>query len=267
MRGKIYHKSQPEGKGMPRQARKKSSTDIYHVMLRGTNRQDIFFDDKDRRSFIKFVKEIKKESPFILYAYCLMRNHVHLLIRESETPIDIFMKRIGIKYAVYFNSRHNRCGHVFQDRFKSEPVNDNAYFFTLIQYIHQNPVAAGISCDVASYRWSSWSEYERAGVGIQEICCTKHVLARMPLKELREFVNTLLPATQTILDFDSGSRLKTDEEVKDFLSMRFSIKGMDMQVLNRDKQDEILRELKEYGASVRQLVRLTGLSFSVVRRA
>ena len=89
----------------------------------------------------------------------------------------------------------------------------------------------------------------------------------MPLKELREFVNTLLPATQTILDFDSGSRLKTDEEVKDFLSMRFSIKGMDMQILNRDKQDEILRELKEYGASVRQLVRLTGLSFSVVRRA
>ena len=196
-----------------------------------------------------------------------MSNHVHLLIRESSECLASVIKRIAVSYAQYYNKKYIRFGHLFQDRFKSEPVNDNAYFFTLIQYIHQNPVAAGISCDVASYRWSSWSEYERAGVGIQEICCTKHVLARMPLKELREFVNTLLPATQTILDFDSGSRLKTDEEVKDFLSMRFSIKGMDMQVLNRDKQDEILRELKEYGASVRQLVRLTGLSFSVVRRA
>jgi REP element-mobilizing transposase RayT len=264
-------------KNMARRPRESSGTGIYHVMLRGINRQNIFDDEEDYSHFISVLyqqvcptDEITGKplpSRCIFYAYCLMSNHVHLLIRESSESLASVIKRIAVSYAQYYNKKYIRFGHLFQDRFKSEPVNDNAYFFTLLQYIHQNPVAAGISVDVAGYRWSSWGEYERAGVGIQEICCTKHVLARMPLDELREFVKTLLPATQAILDFDSGNGFKSDEEVKDFLSTRFSIKAMDVQVLNRDKQDEILRELKEYGATLRQLVRLTGLSFSVVRRA
>jgi hypothetical protein len=96
-----------------------------------------------------------------------MSNHVHLLIRESSESLASVIKRIAVSYAQYYNKKYIRFGHLFQDRFKSEPVNDNAYFFTLLQYIHQNPVAAGISVDVAGYRWSSWGEYERAGVGIR----------------------------------------------------------------------------------------------------
>ena len=171
---------------MARRPRESSGTGIYHVMIRGINRQNIFDDEEDYTHFISVLyqqvcptDEITGKplpSRCIFYAYCLMSNHVHLLIRESSECLASVIKRIAVSYAQYYNKKYIRFGHLFQDRFKSEPVNDNAYFFTLIQYIHQNPVAAGISCDVASYRWSSWSEYERAGVGIQEICCTKHVL-------------------------------------------------------------------------------------------
>ena len=261
---------------MARRAREMSGTGIYHVMMRGINRQNIFEDDEDYTRFIGLlyqtvcpVDDNGKPLPSrsIFYAYCLMSNHVHLLIREASESLAEVIKRIGVSYAQYYNKKYLHFGHLFQDRFKSEPVNDNAYFFTLLRYIHQNPVTAGISPDIGSYRWSSWGEYERSGNGIQTICSTKSVLARMPLDELRELVSDLMPKTQTILDFDSGSAMKTDDELKAFLSS-FGLKcPMDLQLYSRERQKDILREAKEFGGSIRQLARLTGISFGIIRNA
>ncbi len=262
---------------MPRQARVMSGTGIYHVMLRGINRQNIFEDVEDYTHFLQLLYQMvcptnEKGQPLpprcTFYAYCLMTNHVHLLIRESSEPLSSVIKRIGGAYAQYYNKKYLHFGHLFQDRFKSEPVNDYGYFFTLLRYIHQNPVAAGIAEQVESYQWSSWGEYERAGNGIQSICNTKPVLARMPIGELRALVFELLPKTVSILDFDSGSRIKTDEEVKDYLLSDFGLSHpIDLQLLSRNRQDVILRDLKEYGASIRQITRLTGISFSIIRKA
>ena len=178
------------------------------------------------------------------------------------------VKRIGVSYAQYYNKKYLHFGHLFQDRFKSQPVNDNAYFFTLLRYIHQNPVAAGISNDIGGYQWSSWGEYERAGNGILSVCCTKPVLSRMPLDELRELVSDLLPKTLMILDFDSGSTVKTDEEMQVFFSNSFGLTHpVDLQLYSRERQKDILRAAKEYGGSIRQLARLTGISFGVIRNA
>ena len=121
--------------------------------------------------------------------------------------------------------------------------------------------------DVASYRWSSWSEYEMAGAGVPNICNTNHVLKRMPIDDLRELVNTLLPETESILDYDFGSSFKSDEEVIGFISGRFGVDPMNVQRLSRDRQDEILYHSKEFGATIRQLVRLTGIGYSIVQRA
>ena len=154
---------------MARQARELSGTGIYHVMLRGINRQNIFYDDEDYQRFVQVLFQMVfpideltgKPLPAhcLFYAYCIMSNHVHLLVRESSESLASVIKRIAVTYAQYFNKKYTRYGHLFQDRFRSEPVNDSAYFFTLLQYIHQNPVAAGLSRNVASYRWSSWSVY------------------------------------------------------------------------------------------------------------
>ena len=178
------------------------------------------------------------------------------------------IKRIGISYAKHFNRKYQHYGHVFQDRYKSESVNDAAYFFTLLRYIHQNPIAAGIAKNVNDYEWSSWNEYERVNCGIHAICNVNYVLARMPLVELRELVNEPLPKTSIILDYDSGDNNKSDEDVKEFLLTSFGLKHpSDIQFYNRERRDDIIRETKRYGASIRQLVRLTGISFSIIRTA
>ena len=157
---------------------------------------------------------------------------------------------------------------MFQDRFKSEPVNDAAYFFTLLRYIHQNPVAAGITKTVNGYEWSSWNEFEQSTYDTPSICDVSHVLNRMPLTELRELVNEPLPKTTVILDYDSGDISRSDEDVKEFFSVSFGIRQpSDIQLYSRDRRDDIIREAKLYGASIRQLVRLTGISFSIIRSA
>ena len=262
---------------MARQAREASGTGIYHVMLRGINRQNIFEDEEDYRRFLMILFQMvcpvdEKGRPMpsrcIFYAYCLMPNHVHLLIREASDSLAEVVKRIGGSYAQYFNKKYQHFGHLFQDRFRSEPVNDNTYFFTLLQYIHQNPVAARLCNDLGNYTWSSWGEYERTGNGIQTICSTKSVLARMPLDDLRGLVYELLPQTASILDFDSGSAIKTDEELTDFLIGSYGLKRpSDLQNYSRERRNDILRAAKEYGGSIRQLVRLTGISFGIIRNA
>ena len=246
---------------MARRAREVSRTGIYHVMMRGINRQYIFEDTEDYNRFVAILYQMvcpvddngkPLPSRCIFYAYCLMTNHVHLLIREASENLSSVIKRIGVSYAQYYNKRYLHFGHLFQDRFKSEPVNDNAYFFTLLQYIHQNPIAAGITTDVNSYQWSSWGEYERTGNDIQTICSTKAVLARMPLDNLRALVNELLPKTTMLLDFDSGSCVKTDEEMKDFFASNYGLeKPMDLQLYDKERRDDILRDAKAFGGSIR----------------
>ena len=144
---------------MPRQARKKSESGIYHVMLRGINQQQIFEEDEDYVKFLQIVEDYQAISKYKVYAYCLMSNHIHLLIREEEEPLEQIFKRIGSKYVYWYNVKYQRKGHLFQDRFKSETVDNETYFLTVIRYIHQNPVKAGICEKIDDYKYSSFQEY------------------------------------------------------------------------------------------------------------
>ena len=110
------------------------------MMLRGINRQDIFDDTEDYWTFIKMMSAV----PGYIYAYCLMPNHVHLLIAEKSLKVGEVVKSIASCYVLYYNKKYGRIGHLLQDRFKSEPCNDSGYFLTLFRYIHQNPVKAGL---------------------------------------------------------------------------------------------------------------------------
>ena len=104
---------------MPRVSRKLSRSKVYHVMVRGNERKKIFIDDEDRERFISTIREKNKERKFLVYAFCLMDNHIHLLINEGQDQITKIMQRIGVSYAYYFNKKYKRTGHLFQDRFKS----------------------------------------------------------------------------------------------------------------------------------------------------
>lgn len=156
---------------MPRVSRQLSETGIYHVMLRGNERRKIFLSDEDRKRFIEILSEKSRENEFSVLAYCLMDNHVHLLIREGKNQIDRVMKRIGVSYVYYFNKKYKRTGHLFQDRFKSEPINDDRYLLAAVRYIHNNPVKALIVQEPDRYQWSSYNAYiskDNTGSGITD---------------------------------------------------------------------------------------------------
>jgi len=126
-------------------------------MLRGINRTEIFFDDEDRNRFIDTLQRMKEKGEYEIYAYCLMDNHVHLLIKEKREPINRAMKRIGVSYAYYFNKKYRRVGHLFQDRYRSEAVEKETYLLAAVRYIHNNPVIAGLVKRAGDYPWSSYS--------------------------------------------------------------------------------------------------------------
>lgn len=143
---------------MPRAARTKSSTGVYHIMLRGVNRQRIFGDDADRLRFLAALQRFREELGVELYAWCLMGNHVHLLLGFGDASPELLMKKLSCSYVPYFNRRYDRVGHLFQDRFRSENVENEAYLAAVMRYIHKNPEKAGIS-PMEAYRWSSYREY------------------------------------------------------------------------------------------------------------
>ena len=129
---------------VPRAARIKSKSGIYHIIMRGINRQTLFNDEEDFAKFIQTLQRYREICEYNLYAYCLMGNHLHLLLKEGKDPLETVMRRICGSYVLWYNKKYDRVGYLFQDRFKSEPVEDEAYFLTVLRYIFQNPLKAGV---------------------------------------------------------------------------------------------------------------------------
>ena len=127
---------------MPRVQRVKGEFSTYHVVQRGNEKKKIFRDDEDKAKFLETLAKAREKYNFLLYAYCLMDNHIHLLVNDNGNDISKLMKSINVSYVSYFNRAYQRCGHLFQDRFKSELVKDDRYLLEVSRYIHNNPVKA-----------------------------------------------------------------------------------------------------------------------------
>ena len=247
---------------MPRSARKKSGTGIYHVMLRGINQQQIFEDSEDCEKFLQILKDCKAISEFKLYAYCLMGNHIHLLVHEVTEPIDQFMKRIATRFVYWYNIKYQRVGHLFQDRFKSEPVEDDAYFLTVLRYIHQNPIKAGICKKIEQYQYSSFNEF----FSKNDLIDNDFVLSVISKDDFIAFNNE--PSFDKCLEIEDNLPVKvTDEQAQKIIQKYSKCKNVaEFQVLDIKTRDKYLKKFKENGLSIRQISRLTGVSFGTVRK-
>ena len=244
---------------MPRSVRSKSTTDIYHAMLRGINHQQIFNDKEDYEKFISILQDCKNLSGFKLYAYCLMGNHIHLLLKTEAEDLSQIFKRIGTRYASWYNRKYNRIGHLFQDRYKSEPVEDDGYFTTVLCYIHQNPVKAGLTKTAKSYKYSSYSDY----VGVSKITDTAFALSLIGEKE---FVN-LHKKEFVIFCFDEKPSRLNDEDARELMYKLVKCRAVeDFQKLNNTERDTSIKKLKIAGMTIRQINRLTGVSKGIVER-
>ncbi|MDP2754827.1 MAG: transposase, partial [Nitrospirota bacterium] len=129
---------------MPRQARLDFPGTLHHVMVRGIERKKIVADDGDRKSFISRIGKVALETGTVIYAWTLMTNHAHILLRSGKDGLSQFMRRVLTGYAVAYNLRHGRYGHLFQNRYKSIVCDEDAYLLELVRYIHLNPIRAGV---------------------------------------------------------------------------------------------------------------------------
>lgn len=262
---------------MPRQPRVSSETEIYHVMMRGINHQNIFEEAEDYYQFINILDRMRIQyndegnpcgTNCTYYAYCLMSNHFHLLIRERDEKIGETIKRIASSYVYYFNRKYGRDGHLFRERFKSEPVNNMEYFTTLLRYIHQNPVKAGIVAKVKDYEYSSWGEYAETIEPAFMLCNTQTVLHRIPFDELETLVNDPLSDDIGCIDIEDPSRSRpSDDQVwQEIIKLTGVTNASAFQQLPDELRRAALLELKESRASLRQLSRLTGIGKGVIHR-
>lgn len=247
---------------MARQARKKSESKIYHVMLRGINQQQIFEDFEDCVKFLDVLKECKEICGFQLYAYCLMGNHIHLLIKEGSESLEQVFKRICGRFVYWYNTKYQRVGHLFQDRFKSEPVDSTEYLLTVVRYIHQNPVKAGICKRPSDYAYSSYSEY----LSNSSFVDIGYILGICPIDEFLKLSETTV--SSNCLDImDKMITRVTDEQAK-ILIYKISkcSNATEFQSLEQTTRDKCLKKLREKGVSIRQLSRLTGVSVGIIRK-
>lgn len=128
---------------MPRQPRRQSRSNVYHCMLPGINKQDIFFDPKDYLEFQSIIRKTKKTFFYQLYSYVLMPNHIHLEIKDENQKLSQIIHSMATSYANYFNRKYQRVGHLFENRFQSRNVENSYYMLNLVRYIHLNPIKAG----------------------------------------------------------------------------------------------------------------------------
>lgn len=142
---------------MPRPLRPIDDRLVYHVINRGNNRAAVFFDDGDYEAFLKAIGDLKERRPFEFFGYCLMPNHVHLLIRALETPISRIMQSLLISHTQRYHRCHHSGGHVWQGRFKSPVIQDDDHLLTVLRYIEANPLRARMVASAGDYRWSSFS--------------------------------------------------------------------------------------------------------------
>lgn len=250
---------------MPRQARIISETGLYHVILRGINKQDIFFDNQDRYKFMNELIKTKDKYEYELLTYCLMPNHVHFEIKDNLQLSDI-MKSLNISYSSYFNKKYERVGHLFQNRYFSKPIETESYLLELHRYIHQNPIKAGIS-SLQNYRWSSYRTYiYEEDDKVTDVELIKSYFSNT--SELKKFnFENIKYNYENILEFEIKKRF-TDDEIIEILQKEIGIANIqEIQKYNKVNRDLLLNKLKNIrGISCGQLSRILGINKKIIER-
>lgn len=231
-------------------------------MLRAVNQQQIFEDSEDYERFLQILMDCKAISGYKLFAYCLMGNHIHLLVQEDKEPIEQVMKRIGTRFVYWYNVKYQRVGHLFQDRFKSEPVEDDAYFAIVVRYIHQNPIKAGLSKRLSDYKFSSYNTF----FNDSDLIDKDFVFGIIPKELFEQFHNET--TNDKCLEIEEKPIIKvTDEQAQKIIVKVSKCKNAtDFQTLNSVLKEKYIKIFHQSGISIRQISRLCGEKKGMVEK-
>lgn len=246
---------------MPRSPRKQSATGIYHIIMRGNEQQEIFRDSWDYNKFLSILDSSRKKSGFALYAWCLMPNHIHLLIKEKNEPVGKVIQGICSSYVFWYNTKYDRIGHLFQARFKSVPVEDETFFLQVVRYIHLNPVNGKLCVSPEKYAYSSYRYYFNSGKYADD----NLIFGLISKNEFEQFHKEKSDDIRS--DYEERMRGRISDEDACAMIRRYTGEEDPAAAISlpREKRTELIMDLFDNGASIRQINRLTGLTINVIR--
>lgn len=232
-------------------------------MTRGINKDKIFQSKSDKEKLMEIIKEKSDEIICKIYSYCIMDNHLHLLVECNVEDLSLLMKRINIAYAIYYNFKNNRIGPVFQDRFKSEIIFNERHFYGVIRYIHNNPVKANIVIKPEGYIWSSMREY----LGNEN-----NIIHKDAKKDMEENFKTIssfkefheIQDEEDYLEIDEEIELRKEELGEEIISNYLKEIKSELLTNKLDKEKVIIKLLETEKFSYRKIAELVGCSVNMV---
>lgn len=248
---------------MPRTRRERSESGYYHVTLRGNGKQLLFETSKDRTVFMEAVRSSFMRSGISLIAWCLMGNHVHLIIDDPHDHMGEALHRVASSYASYFNRTFGHTGHVFEGRYGSVPIRDDEQLLAAVRYVHDNPLK-GMGIPPDRYPWSSYTEYAS---GVSHYAQTDVLLAL--LGGVQSFIALSKHRGGAI--YRPAFRKFADEDERDLAARHvfetYGCTAASVKELPRGMRDEVLKALCDHGLPIRFVQRLTGIGEWTIRKA
>jgi hypothetical protein len=257
---------------MPRSNRQISPNGVNHCIMRGINKQDIFLDTQDKKKFKSEIIKTKEKYKYKIYAYVIMPNHVHMIVKTDKNQLPEIMCSLLTRYSSYFNKKYERVGHVFQDRYCNKNIEDETYLKNAMQYIHFNPEKAGI-CKTAEYEYSSYKEYintEQAKLtDVKDILllydskCEKQAI-EMFIKQNKEKQKEREDFNLT--EYEMQNKL-TDEQLINIIYNELKIDNIvNMQRIRKNYiKEDIIKILEIRGTCVNQISRVTGINRKIIQ--
>ena len=255
----LTHIAGKERKFMPLRIKRSGESGYMHIYTRGVARQIIFEDRDDHKFYLHLLRRFSRETQVAVCAFCLMENHVHLIVYDEEHHISQFMHLLGMAYSGYFNRKYGRSGHLFSSRFLSVPIESEEYLLTAFRYVLNNPRGANI-CPADQYQWSSYDRYGHADSFVDTSVFQKLIGT---WKEYEEFIAAKYedcPELEEIIHDDEWAK----SVIREVLKVQ---SGTELQKSDWETRNQALRLLKENGSSIRQIERLTGINRNTIQRA
>ncbi len=246
-----------------RAQRKKANTNVYHVIIRGINRQDIFLDNQDFRKFLKELKRTKEFYKYELYAYVLMPNHAHFVIHDPTENLSTIIQSLNVSYSYYFNQKYERVGHLFENRFKSKNIEEESYLKNVVRYIHKNPENAGMS---KKYPWISYHEYVQNKEGITD----KNFIMKLfdyNISNFKIFHDNYNKNQDLGNSYELISKIGDEEAIKCMKEIAKEENLIRIQNYDKEKKYEIIKKFIQIeGIKKIQIARILGLNKKTIER-
>lgn len=253
---------------MPRKPRIISSSGIYHIILRSINQHIIFEEDADYQKFLYILSDCKLKYDIDIYAYCLMDNHIHLLLHSNPESLSSLFQSLGTRFVRWYNSKYSRSGHLFQDRFYSSPIENDSHYLAALTYIHYNPVKANISQYPSEYRWSSFNAFYGQNNPLINVSFSYDIAGSKDLlQKLFSSQNEVETSFYFSDDHKAVTHFITDEQALSiFKEMTGLSSASDAQFLPRETRNKYIKLLHRKKATAKQIARLMDISTSTVKR-